>query len=148
AVPVVSPTLAAELVSLLGTPEAAALAKPIASDNRITSRLVSAESGIDCAIEATHDEGWTLHGTELDALEGASAHELVVRARTDNGAAWFVVALDQTSVEREDQPSLDQSQRLGLYRFQGAAGTHLGPATSEIDARMTQVAHVLIAAQA
>lgn len=119
--------------------------------SRIVLAGVSATSGVDVPVRAARTEtGWELTGTVLDLLEAADADTLLLRGATSAGWGWFAVDVDTQGATLLDQPSLDQTQRLGSLTLEGAAAEVLvAPADdTALAARITDVLLVMLAAQA
>jgi alkylation response protein AidB-like acyl-CoA dehydrogenase len=149
-VPLVAPNLAARL--LASAPERAAageLSKALAAGESLVLAAVSARSGLDTGLHATHGgAGWRVTGTIPDALEAAGAMALVALARTDEGPRAFLVDLAQPEVSRQDLESLDPTQRLASITCRNATGIDLGPIPASSLNDCMALAWTLLAAQA
>jgi alkylation response protein AidB-like acyl-CoA dehydrogenase len=148
AVPVVATSVAARVLAAADAPELTAVA---VSGERIVGAIVSAGRGLENGIGADpRDDGWALSGSVPDVLEGAVLDDLVVLASTPDGPAWFAVAADAPGVALADQPSLDQSQRLGALTLNDAVAQRLldGPAAAALVEDTLRVARIVLAAEA
>ncbi|WP_336335116.1 acyl-CoA dehydrogenase family protein [Pseudomonas putida] len=63
-------------------------------------------------------EGYVLDGEYAQVIDGHSAELLVVAARTAQGINLFLVEAGQAGLERQWQPTMDQTRRLGRIRLQ------------------------------
>ena len=108
AVPVVTSSVAALLLTRLGTEAALAALQAVIGGDAVVLAAVSAARGVDLPVTAVEaDGGWLLSGSVDDLLEGACASRLVVPADAGSDRAWFLVDLAAPGVDLFDQPSLD-----------------------------------------
>ena len=151
AVPVVTSSLAAFILTGLATGGALAAVPAVISGADVVLAAVSAARGLELGITAAEEEdgGWRLSGAVDDLLEAASASRLVLPADAAGGHAWFLVDGAADGVDLVDQPSLDQTQRLGALALNGAPARLLSadPGKS-LAAEASRLAWLLLAAQA
>ena len=90
-----------------------------------------------------------MSGSVDDLLKAAPASSLVLPADTAGGPAWFLVNVAGVGVDLLDQPSLDQTQRLGALTLNSAPAAPLGADPGEsLVAQASRLAWLLLAAQA
>jgi alkylation response protein AidB-like acyl-CoA dehydrogenase len=148
AVPVVGIALLGHLLGTIGgTPAKAILAEAL-SGERVVLAAVSASLGLDLSFMAASDGGsWSISGQIDDLLEGAGADAYLLPATVEGELAWFLVNVGDPGVEANDQPSLDQGQRLGRLVCRQATATYVG-SCPDGDRTEYSRALVLLAAQA
>ena len=156
-VPVATAAAAAVVLAKLANAEFAA---QLADGSKVVLAAISASLGVELPIEAKSSatasdaDGWALTGTVIDLLEAADADILLVPAAGPGAAAgsgpeltWFAVDASAEGVTLRDQPSMDQSQRLGALTLDGAPATRLGAADGLSEAAV-RTAWLMLAAQA
>jgi alkylation response protein AidB-like acyl-CoA dehydrogenase len=149
--PVPVATVAAAGHVLAASNDPAARVAELQAGSRIVLAGVSATTGVDVPVRATRtDTGWELSGSVVDLLEAAGADTLLLRGSCDAGWGWFAVDVDARGVSLLDQPSLDQSQRLGALVLDAVSAELLiEPADdTALAAHVTDVVLVTLAAQA
>jgi len=150
AVPVVTSSLAAFLLTRLATEEALAAVPAVTGAADPVLAAVSAARGFDLGLTAVEKNGgWRVSGSVDDLLEAAPASSLVLPADTAGGPAWFLVNVAGLGVALLDQPSLDRTQRLGALTLSSAPAGPLGADPGEtLVAQASRLAWLLLAAQA
>jgi len=83
------------------------------------------ESGITMEATAVGD-GYTLTGTKMFVLDGATASLIIVAARTANGVSLFTVAGDAAGLTRTALSTMDQTRKQAKLEFAGTPATLLG----------------------
>ncbi|MGH8923819.1 MAG: acyl-CoA dehydrogenase family protein [Acidimicrobiia bacterium] len=98
---------------------------------------------------SANGKDWIIEGQKSFVIDGASADDLLVSARTDEGVGVFAVAGDGARVERRGLETLDQTRRLAEVSLSGAKGTLMGEPAGGVEAlsRMLDKAVVLLAAE-
>jgi alkylation response protein AidB-like acyl-CoA dehydrogenase len=81
-------------------------------------------SGVDACPTSAGE--CSLTGRAYHVVDGDSADDLVVAARTGAGLGLFAVRGDDDGVEREALPGMDQTRRLSTVTFDHARGRLLG----------------------
>jgi len=72
---------------------------------------------LDVKVEAVRrSEGWVLGGEKIAVLQGDSAHEFIVSAKTEVGLSLFLVPADAAGVRRETEHGYD-GHRLATVFF-------------------------------
>jgi alkylation response protein AidB-like acyl-CoA dehydrogenase len=150
AVPVVTSPVAGYVLAAQNTEPAKLAIASLLGGDEILLAAISASQGFDLGISAHEGtDGWRLSGAIHDLLEAASAHTLLVRAQTPNGATWFTVPVKGDGVDWREQPALDPTQRLGSITLESAAGVRVGSPTDDetLEKKALALALVLLAAQ-
>lgn len=115
------------LAQLDGTEASALLTKLIAGS--ATATVAAAEPGSaawptgDLVTEATQTPtGWTLSGRKVLVVDGATAHYLIVTARSahDGALGFYLVERDATGVTRLPSGGVDNTRPLAKITFAGA----------------------------
>jgi alkylation response protein AidB-like acyl-CoA dehydrogenase len=147
--------LAMPLISDLGTDEQKKeMLSAIASGEKTVAVAFTESSGQwDPAVVETSavadGDGWTIEGRKSFVVDGASADDLLVSAKTSEGIGIFVVAGASDAVTRRGLETLDQTRKLAEVTFSGAKAELLGAPASGVPAlrRMLDKAIVLLAAE-
>jgi alkylation response protein AidB-like acyl-CoA dehydrogenase len=71
-------------------------------------------------------DGWVLSGQKSFVLDGHTADDLLVLARTSEGPAIFLVDASATGVERIGLTTLDQTRRLAALEFDAVTAELVG----------------------
>ncbi|MBS1678853.1 MAG: acyl-CoA/acyl-ACP dehydrogenase [Actinobacteria bacterium] len=151
-----SAVLAADALLLVADAELGAAALAAVADGSVRATLVAGGDllgGPDPVGEvvATEAEGaWALSGDGGLVLDGLSAQQLIVAARTGGaGAGLFAVEPGAAGVERGNAPTIDETRRTATVRFEGAAATRLdrGERTEEALLEVLDRGAVAIAAE-
>lgn len=83
------------------------------------------EGGI--TMQATESGGsWTLDGTKMYVLDGATANLLIVAARTDKGVSLFKVDADADGLTRTSLSTMDQTRKQAKLEFSGVSASPIG----------------------
>jgi alkylation response protein AidB-like acyl-CoA dehydrogenase len=105
----------------------------IADGSSLTATVALSEEHGGAALDAVTTRavpgasGWTLTGTKMFVVDGASADLVLVVARADDGLGLFAVAADAAGVTRVRLDALDPTRRLGRIELDGAPAERVGP---------------------
>jgi alkylation response protein AidB-like acyl-CoA dehydrogenase len=114
--------------------EAQARWLPGIADGTLTATLAISEedggAGLDAVgtTAAVDGDTWTLTGTKMFVIDGASADLLLVVARAAEGPGLFAVEGGAAGVTRTRLDALDPTRRLGRVDLAGAPAQRVGPA--------------------
>jgi alkylation response protein AidB-like acyl-CoA dehydrogenase len=112
---------------------------PGIADGSMTATVALSEEQGGAALDAVTTRavpaasGWTLTGTKMFVVDGASADLLLVVARADDGLGLFAVAADAAGVTRTRLDALDPTRRLGRIELDGAPAERVGPGGDATD---------------
>ena len=107
---------------------------PGIADGTLTATLALSEEHGGAALDAvttraTSDgSGWTLTGTKMFVVDGASADLVLVVARADDGLGLFAVEAGAAGMTRTRLDALDLTRRLGRVELDGTPAERVGPA--------------------
>ena len=147
--------LAMPLISDLGSDEQRKeILSAIAAGEKTVAVAFTEPSGqwdpvlVETAAVADGDR-WLIEGRKSFVVDGASADDLLVSARTEEGVGVFLVAGDSDGVERRGLETLDQTRKLAEVTFSGAKAALIGEPEHGVGAlrRMLDKAIVLLAAE-
>ncbi|HVX22362.1 MAG TPA: acyl-CoA dehydrogenase family protein [Acidimicrobiales bacterium] len=126
-VPVVAPVVAAQVLGAVGGSRAKELLARMTEGDRIVVPALSAARGFAYPVDGREDGAeWRLTTRVDDVLEGAAADLVLVAVPDAGGVAWLAVEARGPGATLTDQPSLDQTQRLGALVLASAPGHYLG----------------------
>jgi alkylation response protein AidB-like acyl-CoA dehydrogenase len=83
------------------------------------------ESGITLEATAAGD-GYTLTGTKMFVLDGATANLIIVAAKTGKGVSLFTVDGDASGLTRTSLSTMDQTRKQAKLEFANTPATLLG----------------------
>jgi len=83
------------------------------------------ESGITMQATGSGSD-WTLTGTKMFVLDGATANLIIVAARTPGGVSLFTVAGDAAGLTRTSLSTMDQTRKQAKLEFASTPATLLG----------------------
>jgi alkylation response protein AidB-like acyl-CoA dehydrogenase len=125
--------LAGQALVASGDQAAQARWLPGIADGSLTATVALSEEHGGAALDAVTTRavpgasGWTLTGTKMFVVDGASADLVLVVARADDGLGLFAVAADAAGVTRVRLDALDPTRRLGRIELDGAPAERVGP---------------------
>ncbi len=126
---------------------------PRIANGELTATLALAEpngrwdaEGIETI--ATDDGGaWILNGTKSFAIDGHTAHTLIVAARIGREIGLFLVEGDAEGVTRTKLDTLDMTRKQALIELHGARAQRLGVAGWDVIEKTVRQALVMLAAE-
>jgi alkylation response protein AidB-like acyl-CoA dehydrogenase len=151
-----SAVLAADALLLAADAELATEALAAVADGSVRATLVAGgdllggPDPVGGVVAAEADGGWTLRGDGGLVLDGLTAQQLIVAARTCGaGPGLFAVDPAAAGLVRENAPTIDETRRTATVRFDGAAATRLdrGEATEAALAEVFDRGAIAIAAE-
>jgi alkylation response protein AidB-like acyl-CoA dehydrogenase len=150
AVPVLTVSVLAKVLSTLGSEAAAQILETVIADGRVVLAGVSASTGLEPRLTVIYRDGAPmLSGRIGDLLEAACADALLLPVHGDGGGiSWYLVETGTDGARLTDQPTLDRTQRVALLECLDAPATHVGDTSlAEANAALDH-GLVLAAAQA
>jgi alkylation response protein AidB-like acyl-CoA dehydrogenase len=145
--------LAGQALVASGDADAQARWLPGIADGTLTATLAVSEEQGGSSLDAVSTTavadgpGWTLTGTKMFVVDGASAGLVLVVARSEDGLGLFAVEGDGPGVTRTRLDALDPTRRLGRIELEGAPAQRVGPQgdASEFLNRVLDLAVVALA---
>ena len=83
------------------------------------------EAGITTEATSSGD-GWTISGTKMFVLDGATANLVLVAARTGKGVSLFAVDGDASGLTRTSLSTMDQTRKQAKLEFASTPATLIG----------------------
>jgi alkylation response protein AidB-like acyl-CoA dehydrogenase len=83
------------------------------------------EAGITMQASGSGSD-WTLSGTKMFVIDGATANLIIVAARTPKGVSLFTVAGDAAGLTRTSLSTMDQTRKQAKLEFADTPATLLG----------------------
>ncbi|GIW44830.1 MAG: acyl-CoA dehydrogenase [Candidatus Binatia bacterium] len=112
----------------------------IAAGKKIVAVAWAESPGIwepaDVRLKAQHGRrGWTLTGEKTAVIDGQTADEILVVARTREGLSLFRVSGSADGLQREALPTLDLTRKLARVRFQKTPAECIA-ASADVEAQL------------